>query len=61
MKKDLDYIYELVTDTLPIAKVGELFALDSGYYVNKDESIILRSTNFTGKIIKKISNGRNIS
>ena len=58
MKKDLEYIYELVSDTLPIAKVGELFALDAGYYVNRDESIFLRSTNFTGKIIKKTKNDR---
>ena len=58
MKKDLEYVYELVTNTLPIAKMGELFALDSGYYVNKDESIFLRSTNFTGRIIKKVKNDR---
>lgn len=54
MKKDLTYIYELVTNDLPLAKEGELFALDAGYYVNKDESILIKSTNFTGKIIKKL-------
>lgn len=47
--------YVLVQE-LPIAPKGETFNLVNGYYVNKDESIVLRSTNLTGKIIKKIKN-----
>lgn len=46
--------YVLVQD-LPIAKKGEKFTLVNGYYVNKDETILLKSTNTTGKIIKKVN------
>lgn len=51
-KNELVYNYEAVCDT-PIFKKGERFTLDSGFYTNKAETIILRSTNLTGKIIKK--------
>jgi hypothetical protein len=51
-KNELAYNYEAVCDTL-IFKKGERFALDSGFYTNKSETVVLRSTNFTGKIIKK--------
>jgi len=51
-KLELDFDYEAIRDT-PIFKAGELFALDNGYYTNKAETVVLRSTNETGKILKK--------
>lgn len=50
--------YVLVVD-LPIAKKGTNFKLLCGFYTNSDESIVLRSTNYTGKIIKKTNENRN--
>lgn len=50
--------YILVKD-LPIAKKGEIFTLVNDFYVNLDETILLRSTDYTGKIIKKDNEQRN--
>lgn len=49
----LSYDYVVVADDLEILKRGEKMAKDNDYYVNEDESVILKSTNFTGRIIKK--------
>jgi hypothetical protein len=51
------YEYVLV-QKLPIAEKGETFTLVNGYYINENETIALRSTNITGKIIKKIKHDR---
>jgi hypothetical protein len=44
--------YHTVID-LPIMKKGEVLTREGAYYTNEDESVVLRSTNYTGKIIKK--------
>jgi len=49
----LEFEYVVITDLSPVLPKGELLALDNGYYVNKDESVVIKSTNYTGKIIKK--------
>jgi hypothetical protein len=49
--------YVLVQD-LPIAPKGAEFTLVDGSYINAKETIMLRSTNKTGKIIKKKANDR---
>lgn len=52
-------LYEQIFDRVSIVKEPKIlfkdeeFSLDSKYYTNKDQSIILRSNNETGKIIKK--------
>jgi Icc-related predicted phosphoesterase len=51
--KPLDYDYVVVAGDLTILPKGELLALDNGYYINKDESILIKSTSYTGRIIKK--------
>ena len=52
--ESLEFNYVVVAEDLEILEVGEKMAKDNDCYVNADESVILKSTNFTGKIIKKI-------
>lgn len=37
-----------------IASTEERFTLENGYYVNQAETIIIQSTNATGKFFKKL-------
>lgn len=56
IKTEDEQIYEVVSDNVPFAPRGtKLFLIDS-FYVNKEETIAIKSTNFTGRIIKKIKN-----
>ena len=52
--KEKTYDRILKYDVLGIAAAGERFMLDNGYYVNETDTIIIRSTNETGKYFKKI-------
>jgi hypothetical protein len=45
----------LRTSVPGIATDEDLFNLDNGYYVNETESVIIKSTNETGRYFKKIS------
>ena len=40
-----------------IATNNDRFTLENGYYVNEDETVIIESTNETGKYFTKIKNG----
>lgn len=49
--------YEVVGENLGFLKKGDLMVKDSDYYINDDESVILRSDNLSSRIIKKIRKG----
>lgn len=51
--------YMVVTDKLPILNKGDVLIRDGNYYTNEDESVILRSTNYTGQIFKRIKQNQN--
>lgn len=42
---------------LVILSQGEKFVLENKYYKNEDESLIIRSTNITGKLFTPTSDG----
>lgn len=44
----------LKTPAPGIATTDERFKLENGFYVNQDETIIIKSTNETGAFFKKI-------
>ncbi len=54
----LDFNYVVVAEDLEILEAGEKLAKDNDHYVNQDESVILKSTNFTGRIIKRIQDDK---
>lgn len=46
----------ILKDTVPgIATPEDRFKLENGYYVNETETVIIQSTNETGKFFKKIA------
>jgi hypothetical protein len=38
-----------------IANMCDKFTLENGYYVNENETVIIQSTNETGKFFRKVS------
>ncbi len=45
----------ILTTTVPgIAEAGTLFKLEGGFYLNEDETLLLRSNDVTGRYFKKI-------
>ena len=47
----------LVVDCSPIAEKNSVFYLQDGYYISEDESVIIKSTNITGKYFKPTEDG----
>jgi pantothenate kinase len=47
--------YTVITDKLPILNKGDILVREGNYYTNEDESVIIRSTNYTGKIFKRLN------
>ena len=46
--------YEVVATDLQIIKKGEKMIKDGNYYVNEDESVIIKCDNTSARLIKKI-------
>lgn len=55
MKKldKLEPEYEVVATDLQILKKGDKIIKDGNYYVNEDESVIIKSDNTSARLIKK--------
>jgi hypothetical protein len=46
--------YVTIKDLFPLLKKGEKLCLENGFYFNKDESVVIKSSNETGKFIRKL-------